>query len=394
MSNKRDMVIMFGDIEVMKVNFSTRKYDIINKEYLPYGLRGKISKIPKIEPGMTEDDISKYLDIATENYSNICAWLADRVLLLSRSNAKLIYNALNFEQSDSPLSRAKVAITCRAISLLDNYWIKLDGDNTTWSKVNLRHNSLNEIVTQIALHGKSLTFQGSYNTPELTTNGVYAKAWRRHNDGKLWLHKLSNNGNQSEIEVMVSNILDKCNVPHVRYKAGKDEGKYVCMCPCISDDNRSIVTAHEYMLYCKTNHLNFMDEVFRIDSDNYYKMHIVDYLISNTDRHSYNWGFYVDNKTLQLISLHPLFDHNDSFKEEWMKNKDGFYKCNGKGLRESAVEAMKYVDFHFTDSITRDMFIDYAQYRSFTERATELGIKTVKAHNMSFDDAINVMGGI
>lgn len=42
-------------------------------------------------------------------------------------------------------------------------------------------------------------------TPELTTNGAYAKAWRRHPDHCLWLYKLGADGNtESRIEVMCS----------------------------------------------------------------------------------------------------------------------------------------------------------------------------------------------
>lgn len=85
----------------------------------------------------------------------------------------------------------------------------------------MNQNPLNKVVAQVALHGKSLTLQGSMVTPELTTNGACAKAWRRHPNGKLWLYKLGANGNtESRIEVMCSNLLDKMNVEHVHYEAG------------------------------------------------------------------------------------------------------------------------------------------------------------------------------
>lgn len=117
----------------------------------------------------------------------------------------------------------KIAMTCRAVSVLDPYWLKFDEDpDITWSQADVKQNPLNEIVAQVALHGKSLTLQGSLVTPELTTNGAYAKAWRRHPDGCLWLYKLGADGNtESRIEVMCSNLLDKMNVEHVHYEAGK-----------------------------------------------------------------------------------------------------------------------------------------------------------------------------
>ena len=78
-------------------------------------------------------------------------------------------------------------MACRAVSVLDAYWLKFDDDKgLLWKAVDVKRNPLNEIIAQVALHGKSLTLQGSLVTPELTTNGAYAKAWRRHSDNFLW----------------------------------------------------------------------------------------------------------------------------------------------------------------------------------------------------------------
>ena len=90
---------------------------------------------------------------------------------MSRANAKWIYNLLKFEQVQSDYQKAKIAIACRAVSLQDSYWLKLDGDNTNWAGVDIRRNHLNEVIAQVALHGKSLTLCGSLISPELTTHG-------------------------------------------------------------------------------------------------------------------------------------------------------------------------------------------------------------------------------
>ena len=42
-------------------------------------------------------------------------------------------------------------------------------------------------------------------------------------------------------------------------------------------------------------------------------MNILDYLTGNTDRHVENWGFLIDNKTNNYISLYPLMDFNQCF---------------------------------------------------------------------------------
>lgn len=388
-----DIILMFGDTQVMRINFDYGVYDILSDKHMPYGLRGQIVKVPEESSNMTKYEKAQIRVAERNNQDAVITWLTGRTLLLSRSNAKWIFNALGIPQIETQDNKLKIALVCRAVSVLDKYWVKNENDGAEWKYVDIRSNPLNEIVTQIALHGKSLTFQGSYNTPELTTNGAYAKAWRRVG-GKLWLYKLSANGNtESRIEVMVSNILDKCNVEHVHYDAGSDDGKYVCMCPCMADEKYSIVPAMEYYSYCNVNGLDFEKEILRIDKDGYYKMHIVDYLISNRDRHMQNWGFFMDNVTMEIVSLHWLFDHNNAFDTEWMQDKDVKYQCTEKSLRESAIYAMNRVDFHFTALIERDDFITERQYKSFMERAIELRIVTKKEPKPDVFAAVNKMAG-
>lgn len=66
-----------------------------------------------------------------------------------------------------------------------------------------------------------------------------------------------------------------------------------------------------------------MQTVLSIDAESIYQMCIVDYLISNSDRHGKNWGFYVNNDTGKIVSCHPLFDHNNAFDEEQMADPTG-----------------------------------------------------------------------
>ena len=88
--------------------------------------------------------------------------------------------------------------------MLDNYWVKLEGDNVTWEEVNVRRNSLSRTVAQVALHGTSLTLEGLVSTPELTTHGAYAKCWKRL-DGELYLFKAGNErGLEPKLEIEAS----------------------------------------------------------------------------------------------------------------------------------------------------------------------------------------------
>lgn len=106
-------------------------------------------------------------------------------------------------------------------------------------------------------------------------------------------------------------------------------------------------------------------------------MLVMDYLIANPDRHGQNWGVYYDPNTVEVLRLHPLFDHNNAFDNGVMDDENylsHFY--DNKSLKENAMTAIKKVDVHFTKSITHDMFITTKQYETFIKRAKQLGINT------------------
>ena len=377
MEGIKAFTIMMKDTAVLRVDFDTLCYEVLNEKYLPYPIKGKLQKIPSPDTIKTAYDMSQSLLAVRKNEEAVVSWLTGRVLLLSRANAKWIYNLFHFEQTGTAEQHMKIAMVCRAVSVLDPYWLKFDDDGEiSWSSVDVKRNPLNVIVAQVALHGKSLTFQGSPVTPELTTNGAYAKAWRRHEDGNLWLYKLGANGStESRIEVMCSNLLDKMNVEHVHYEAGQDEDQYVCMCPCMTTEREAVLTGMEFVSYCNVNGIDADARMMEIDGESIYKMWIVDFLISNRDRHGQNWGFYYDTETMAILGCHPLFDHNNAFDIDFMRDMDAPYQFGEMTIRQAAKKAMEKVDFHFTASITRADFITDRQYQSFCKRAKCLGLK-------------------
>ena len=380
-----NMLIMCGNIPVMSINFDDGVYDVLREDLLPFTIKGKLRKIIPFEEVKSKYDDTQRTIARDKNRDAVISWLANRTLSLSRKNAKWIYNLLRIEQLNTESQKARVSIICRSVSVLDNYWIKLDGDTATWESINVRHNPLNETIAQVALHGSSITLQGSLTSPELTTNGAYAKAWRRHDDERLWLYKLGANGNsESRIEVMCSDLLDKMNVRHCHYEAGEDGGEYVCMCPAMTNDDISIMSVMDFYTYCNANGIDFYKKILEIDADSIYKMWIVDYLISNRDRHGQNWGLYYKPNSMEIVSCHPLFDHNNAFDKEWMQDRDAAYQFGEMTIRQAAHKAMQNVDFHFIEEITPEDFITIRQYNEFMYRANELGIKTF----CTYDDLI------
>ena len=374
------LVIMCGNAEVLNINMDEGDINIVNEFLLPFRLKNTF-KFHK-RTGNAEKDFKYIYKYNTDNKQAILNWLASRTLLLSRTNAKKLYQAFRLEQLQDEVSRAKLAISCRALSILDNYWVKLDIDSTTWDMVNLRCNSINQAVAQVALHGTSLSLQGSLVSPEFTTNGAYAKAWRRDDDGSLWLYKLNDMQSTAKVEVMVSNILDCTNVNHCHYEARKDMGKYVCACPAMTSDEISIADGLTFVGYCNRIGINPDEYLREHDKDNYYSMFIIDYLIANPDRHGQNWGIAYNSETMEILGLHPLFDHNNAFDKDVMNDEE--YKSHflDNTLKQNAIMAIRNgCNFKFTKPITRDIFLTSKQYDCFMHRLSQLNSESLNYHN-------------
>lgn len=356
------------DTEILKFDLEKKYYEIIRPELLPFSLRDRLIDTTECN----KDDMS---DIWFNNQDLISKFFYNRALSVNRENAKYIMNQLGIRQNNDFESRYKIMVLCKALSVADCYWIT-DNNNEKWKDVNLSENPLHETLQQIALFGRSLTVTGKLRSPEITGQGAYAKAWYREN-GKLLLFKASSqNGNESEREVSASNILDCFNVPHVHYELTKKDNKLVCKCENMNFKNTSLVDSIDFDFWITKNGLNFYEEARKIDSEMFYKTIIVDYLISNSDRHGGNWGFYMNNQTGKIICMHPLFDHNNAFDNGFMEDKNGGM-CQlipGKTQREAALYAIKHCDFRCIKPVTKNMFLNEQMYESFMSRACELGL--------------------
>lgn len=357
------------DTTVLRFDLEKKYYEIPCPELLPFSLRDRLTQTTGLE------ESEKIPEIWFNNQEALATFFYNRSLSVKRENAKYIMNQLHIKQNNDFETRYKAMIMCKALSVADNYWITGD-ESETWESVNLAKHPLHETLQQIALFGRSLTITGKIRSPELTGQGAYAKAWYRE-DGELFLYKAgSRGGNESEREVSASRVLDCFNVPHVAYELTEKDGRVVCKCRNKNIPNSSIVDAIEFDIWCSRQDLNFIEEARRLDPELFYKTIVVDYLIANSDRHGANWGFFMNNRTGELVRMHPLFDHNNAFDENFMSDPSGGV-CQlipEKSQREAALYAIKHCDFRCTKPVTRDMFVDKRSHDVFMARACELGL--------------------
>lgn len=362
------MFIMYKDKPVVRFNLDKDIYEVLDEQLLPIRLKDALFSMPE------KTDVDKFLSCSRKNYSAIISFLGHRVLSLDRKNAKQLLNAYNLSQSQELVDKARLAITCRAVSMTDNYWIAMENNFPKWSEINPKHIHLNEIVTQIALHGDSITLQGEPRTPELNGNGSYAHAWQRRGNKTYFLKASTKNGKESQIEESVCKILNHFNVYHTNYEVEQFKDLEISVCPNISMDNLNMVSAEDVFSYCNRKKIDFIDYCLQIDAENIYKMCIIDYLITNDDRHKGNWGFYQDDYG-KLKCCHPLYDHNNAFYPTNLDDISGGQSKIFNGTKQDVAKmALKRCDFKMLSPVLLSDFVSLEHYNSFMKKAVSIGL--------------------
>ena len=128
----RDLLLMCGDSIVMTINMNKKVFSVKNYKLMPYQIRSSIWRNElKYINGMDIDEYAvKKAQEMSDKQSNLLEFLSGRVLSIDRKNAKQILNAMLITQGQDIMSKFKVSLLCRSVSVLDNYWIKLEGDST------------------------------------------------------------------------------------------------------------------------------------------------------------------------------------------------------------------------------------------------------------------------
>jgi hypothetical protein len=317
------------------------------------------------------------------NLGKFIAWCAGRTLSIDRVNAKKILNALRLTQSQSPVEKAKVALAYRCLSLIDSYWVRLGlTDDGKWEDVDLRNNTLNNSLALIALKGTSMTIQAKHGlTAEVTTLGSYAKGWFRVGNDKLpYLYKaIGGEGNEVEREVCASNIIDCFNrYGNVKYETAVMEGVRCSKCAVMTNENKGIVHAADFNVWCIANGTNAVDYARLHYRKEFSQMMVIDYLIANSDRHGYNWGFWHDMNTGEILGLHDLYDHNNAFARDYLNDEKLESIVMGPStMKECAIGLFKFSGLVNTKKITGKMFPYPEAYEVFVKRCTQVGLPLI-----------------
>lgn len=209
-----------------------------------------------------------------------------------------------------------------ALSLSDQYWIRPQNTDITWEKVNFFDNGFSEDIGDV-LFGQEKKLDGfDYSSPDITTDGYQKKRWKII-DGKHCLIKGGSNLERQQPfnEVIATMIMERLDIPHVKYKLMWDGGEPYSVCENFVNSDAELVTAwyimqlrsqrnstlfyHHFVNGCEA--LGAKDIVSAID-----RMLVLDFIIANEDRHFFNFGVLRNAETLEYIGFAPIYDNGNS----------------------------------------------------------------------------------
>ena len=254
------------------------------------------------------------LDLDELSSKGIERWVRHRSIPRNRAYVDTILSAMGLS-INRPFDILRVS---KGLSLNDCYWVTEEGFEGDFEKYNLYDNRFSRALGQIAFTGfGSSSVDGFSSSPELTTNGMLPKCWRRES-GVIRLYKggtegASNTGNEPYSEFYAAQIAVLLGVDAVRYNLSKWKGTLCSTCELFTSKELSYVPVGRIV---RSGGMKAVQEYYRSLGPEYEKalsdMFLLDAVILNTDRHYGNFGFLVDSRSNRIVAPAPLFDHGNS----------------------------------------------------------------------------------
>jgi len=273
--------------------------EIINKERLPFGLKGRDNFID-----------NWYRDELND-------WLKYRGLPEGRSDLAEVMLKNNTDNT------VELVMGSYALNLTDHYWVHNTKSDLKWSKVNFFENAFSSHIDIGMLDINDKLYKEELKGPDLTTNGSLKKRWYiGNNDVRIMLKEGRGIERQEPYnELIASKVMDLLKIAHVPYSVHYlENGLPVCSCPCMVNKNTEFIDAkrvlddekineknnyYRFVEICKKNGITDAKE--RID-----EMMVIDYILGNDDRHRGNFGVIRDANTLKWLKIAPVFDTGNS----------------------------------------------------------------------------------
>ena len=209
--------------------------------------------------------------------------------------------------------RKAIIDVSKGLSLIDSYWITND-KNLKYADYNLFDNDFSGVLSLVAFTGYSSKIKELVTSPELSTNGMLPKAWRKMKN-TIYLYKgstesyhFANTGYEPYSEYYASQVGKRMGV---EYNLSYWKHMLASTCELFTTKDVSYVQMGDVVprggikaVYDYIKKLGFEEK--------FSNMILFDAIVMNTDRHFGNFGLLRNNKTGEFIDFAPIFDNGES----------------------------------------------------------------------------------
>ena len=322
------------------------------------------------------------LGLKVDNNS-LLSWIKSRTIPKNREFVHKILMELELSLDDI---EGIVSIS-KSLSLNDCYWIVTSDFDGIFDDFNLYDNDFNKTLSLLAYTGyASVKHKDFISSPEFTTNGMLAKAWRKNPRGKkgIYLYKggssgFANSGKEPYSEFYASQIAEVMGLDITQYNLAIWKKKLNSVCKLFSSKEFSFIPVFhlvnsggwEAVLgYYKKLGQDFYDDL--VD------MLIFDVIIVNRDRHFGNFGFLVNNATNTIVKTAPIFDNGlslfDDALDDDMQNLEKYAKTR---YMKNAGDFMEFAE-SIVDARVKRKVKNLINFRFKRDKKHNLSAKRVK----------------
>ena len=295
-------------------------------------------------------DVDPFMDsiILEQQYIDLPIWFGDiRTFIRNRRAPKHRENIEKLLELSGCDTLTGFLDISHALSLVDTFWVKPIESKLNWEDVSLYTHPFNEVIAKTAFEGGLHGRQLSTTSPEYGTDGSFAKCWIREADQIKMLKRgssgSSNAGLEPYSEYYAGQVISKFTNDYVRYDLRTHNGRICSACDIFTSED------YGFLPYAAvdTGNTSFEQVVETMSdymlADNVKQMFVIDALILNADRHKNNFGFIMNNKTLAIEGMAPLFDHNLALfpyavESEEFQFRGEYYKTQGPRIGDDWVK--------------------------------------------------------
>lgn len=264
------------------------------------------------------------------DFNNIHDWIQSRTKFSCARDVKYFFKAIGIEFTFDFID------ILHCISLHDTFWVKRADSKLNWNNVSPFRNNYSQVISIYALEGILITGDKNYFSPVVSTNGSFPHTWKFSKNGIKFIKAGSkytlggsNSGREPFSEYYAYKVAEYLKFKCVKYKIRnytRRDGRIdtITECDCYTSEDIGSIPAYNLGL---TSYEDIIEYCKKLSHESYktiIDMLFLDCLLLNTDRHFQNIEFLIDNSSLKVLDIAPIFDNNCSLLPRFIEGFDKF----------------------------------------------------------------------